>query len=253
MFNFFKKKSPVESLIQSKGIEHSAAHFAEIIIERLKNIEIAYQFVLEELDAARRGNDLAISFVASSRVSPIEYENALLDNNQIVNDVQGFLHDLCNQIMHDIELTILFRCMIVDNVMKHFYLGKYYKVDLNQLSKEEFAQYFEAFSFYDLDEAEDDEDEDDEEYVDEVEPYELKIDLVKVNEILKKLENLADNEKGKIGGKHKMILDDNDLIQNVQFEFSSDTINEANALANDLSESMGGVFGYLTVIVTKIN
>ena len=53
MFGMFKKKqkSDLERLIEKDGIEYAAKRFSEIILQKMPTAEIAYQFVLEEIEA----------------------------------------------------------------------------------------------------------------------------------------------------------------------------------------------------------
>ena len=51
--------------------------FAEIISLKLKIRNVAFQFVLEEVEAASKGNDEAKSFAANSGIPENEYSGAL--------------------------------------------------------------------------------------------------------------------------------------------------------------------------------
>ena len=74
MFGMFKKKqkSDLERLIEKDGIEYAAKRFSEIILQKMPTAEIAYQFVLEEIEAASQGNETAIRFARNSGISQQE-------------------------------------------------------------------------------------------------------------------------------------------------------------------------------------
>lgn len=132
MFGMFKKKkktiSELERLIERDGIVDASRGCAFIIVEKLPTREIAYQFILEELEAASHGDDAAIRFVKASGISPSEYQGAM---NNSIPEVDGpggpqeLILGLCMQLHPDMDLVVKFRTMIVDNVMKKFSLGKY--------------------------------------------------------------------------------------------------------------------------------
>lgn len=48
--------SQLKQLIAKGGLEHATKRFAEIIGRKLRNEEIAYQFIIKELDGASLGN-----------------------------------------------------------------------------------------------------------------------------------------------------------------------------------------------------
>lgn len=56
LFARYRKKSQVEELIKKDGFEHVTDHFAEIVSSKLTSREIAYQFLLEEIEGASMGN-----------------------------------------------------------------------------------------------------------------------------------------------------------------------------------------------------
>lgn len=127
MFNIFRKKSQVENLISTDGIEHATDRFSEIIAQRLVNPEIAFQFILQELDGARGGNTASQLFAKNSGIYEVEYRGTL---NNSVPEVDG--HDgpqlLLLQLSMQIssrELMAKLRCMIADKIMQRYKFGKY--------------------------------------------------------------------------------------------------------------------------------
>ena len=61
MFGLFnkKKENEIQALITKDGIEHATRRFSEVICEMLKTKGNAYQFILEEVEAASGGNNAA--------------------------------------------------------------------------------------------------------------------------------------------------------------------------------------------------
>ena len=103
MFGMFKKKqkSDLEKLIEKDGIEYAAKRFSEIILQKIPTTEIAYQFVLEEIEAASQGNDTAISFARNSGISPQEYKGSMMNSRPEVDGADGpqqFILALCMQL-----------------------------------------------------------------------------------------------------------------------------------------------------------
>ena len=130
MFGMFKKKqkSDLEKLIEKDGIEYAAKRFSEIIVQKMPTEEIAYQFVLEEIEAASQGNDTAISFARNSGISPKEYKGAMRNSRPEVDGPDGpqqFILALCMQLQSNVDLVVDLRTKIVDNIMKTLSFGKY--------------------------------------------------------------------------------------------------------------------------------
>jgi hypothetical protein len=59
MFGLFgkTKKNKIQELIEKDGLEHATQRFAEVICDMLKTKAMAYQFTLEEIEAASQGNE----------------------------------------------------------------------------------------------------------------------------------------------------------------------------------------------------
>lgn len=130
MFGFFnkKQKSEFEAFIEQNGIEYVAQEFTELILRKLQTIEIAYQFILEEIEAASQGNELAINFAKNSGISQREYKGALSNSKLEVDGPDGprqTLVRICAQLMSNPDLMVGLRIRIVDNIMRIFIFGKY--------------------------------------------------------------------------------------------------------------------------------
>jgi hypothetical protein len=128
MFGFFKKKTQLEQLIAKDGIEHATDRFAEFVSQKLPTKEIAYKFILEELDGASRGNDASKRFARGSGIPESEYHGALNNSSPEIDGPEGpqqLLHSLCMQLMPNQALTAKFRCKVDDKIMERFGLGRY--------------------------------------------------------------------------------------------------------------------------------
>lgn len=129
MFGLFgKKKTEVEKLIDQDGIDHATRRFAEVISNKLPTKELAYQFMLEEIEAASQGNDVARGFADASGISSSEYTGAMNNSSYEIDGPEGpqqLLLHLCTQLNSNTDLMVEFRVRIADNIMKKFYLGRY--------------------------------------------------------------------------------------------------------------------------------
>lgn len=118
----------LEKLIKEEGIEFTSKIFTEMVQDKLQTTEIAYQFVLEEIEAASEGNDTAISFARSSGISPGEYKGSMSNSRPEVDGPDGPQETLlwiCSQLMPNTDLMVQLRTRITDNIMKSFSFGKY--------------------------------------------------------------------------------------------------------------------------------
>lgn len=132
MFGLFRKKTQLEQLIAKDGMEHATARFAEIVSQKLPSREVAYKFILEELDGASQGNEASQAFARNSGISSSAYSGALGNSSPEIDGPDGpqqLLLALSMQLMPNQELMAEFRCRVDDNVMKRFRLGKYASKD----------------------------------------------------------------------------------------------------------------------------
>ena len=141
MFNKSKPKSDLEKQIELDGVEHAIRRLTEVTLNKIGSKEIAYQFILEELEGASMGNSLSKDFAKTSGINPIEYKGAM-DNSMIEVDgpegPQQFLRYIGMQLSESLRVQVSLG--VVDGVMKHFSLGKYkgqkISVDQNLFFKE---------------------------------------------------------------------------------------------------------------------
>lgn len=128
MFSVFENENEIQKLIRRDGLEYAAKRFSEIILDKCDNHEIALQFILEEIEAASKGNDEAIKFAKNSGFSPNDYFGAMANSRPEVDGPDGpqqFLLYLTTNLRSDIDLMVKFRTTIVDNIMKKLSVGKY--------------------------------------------------------------------------------------------------------------------------------
>ena len=118
-----------EEQVRKDGVEHASSRIAELVNEKIYSHEVALQFVLEELDAARNGNDIAVAFALNSGFSPYEYIGALEKTTwegeeSELEHVQLFLRHFGAKIS-DIDLRVELGTNVVDKIMQKWKLGKY--------------------------------------------------------------------------------------------------------------------------------
>lgn len=124
-----------ENQVRSDGVKHAGKRIADILNEKITSQDLARQFVLEELDAARQGNDFAQSFVKSSGFKSFEYVGAINktkwegDESEL-EFLQLFLRGFLIKIS-DVDLIVKLSTTVVDEIMKRWGLGKY-KSNANQ-------------------------------------------------------------------------------------------------------------------------
>ena len=128
MLGFFKKKNEIQKLVEKDGIEHATDRFADVICDMIKSRELAYQFILEEVEAASTGNQIAKKFSSESGISSMEYEDAMQKSCPEIDGVNGpqqFLNNISAQLISDTDLMVEFRTKIADKIMRKYCVGKY--------------------------------------------------------------------------------------------------------------------------------
>lgn len=130
MFGFFnkRKKTAVEKSIDKDGVEHVARVISDTLLSKMPKREIAYQFILEELDAASKGGDVAIYFAKNSGISPVEYKGALNNSMPEVDGEDGpqqLLVKICSNLLSNPEMMMDLRIRVDENIMKAWSFGKY--------------------------------------------------------------------------------------------------------------------------------
>lgn len=124
-----KEDIDFENQVRNDGYEHAGKRIADILNEKITSQDLARQFVLEELDAARQGNDFAQNFVKSSGFKSFEYIGAINktrwegDESELEH-LQLFLRAFLIKIS-DIDLMVKLSTKVVDEIMQKWGLGKY--------------------------------------------------------------------------------------------------------------------------------
>ena len=124
-----KEDIDFENQVKNDGYEYAGKRIADILNEKITSQDLARQFVLEELDAARQGNNFAQNFVKSSGFKSFEYVGAINrtkweGNESELEHLQLFLRGFLIKI-RDIDLMVKLSTKVVDEIMKKWGLGKY--------------------------------------------------------------------------------------------------------------------------------
>ncbi len=128
VFNLFRKKSDLEKAIERDGFENVITGFARVVSQKLHNHEIAYQFVLEEIEAASMGGAQAQAYARQSGIPPSEYKGSLANSRPEVdgpNGPQQMLLVLCMQLQANNDLMAKFRIGVLDKIMREYEFGIY--------------------------------------------------------------------------------------------------------------------------------
>lgn len=118
-----------EAQVRRDGVPHAAKRIAELTNERIGSRELAKQFVLEELDAARQGDEYAIYYVETCGIDKSEYVGAMQqtswkgDESQLEH-VQLFVRNFTLR-LNDRKLMTKLSIAVLDEIMKTWGLGKY--------------------------------------------------------------------------------------------------------------------------------
>ena len=116
-----------EKQISEYGLDFVSSFTAQELLKKIGSYSDALQFVLEELDAARQGNEISITFVNNSGFRPEDYIDAMHRSYDAIDGADGpqqFLNSIAFMIQ-DIELMSKFKVAVVDKVMQAWKLGKY--------------------------------------------------------------------------------------------------------------------------------
>lgn len=123
-----------------KIIDEAVKQLISIIDSKKNSKEVAWQFILEELDAARQGNDFVKDRIEILYVNDADYIGAM---NRSWIDVDGptgpqqFLVFLTMQISKEIGIdnAAMVRISIVEYIMCHYKFGRFYVDDDIRVAK----------------------------------------------------------------------------------------------------------------------
>ena len=116
-----------EMKISEYGLDFVSSTAAKEVLQRIHSYSDALQFVFEELDAARNGNEIATNFVQTSGFRPEEYIDSMDRSYDAIDGRDGpqqFFVGIAFMI-EDIELMSKFKVETVDKIMLAWKLGKY--------------------------------------------------------------------------------------------------------------------------------
>ena len=130
MFGFFNKKKVEDPAllkqITKDGVDYAGQRFSSILMrDFLTTNSLAYDFVMQELDGARQGNDLSIKFVENSGVEESEYEGSLNQDTPELDMAQEWMQMLTSKLYPRMDVIVPLRLEIVRNVMERYSIGKY--------------------------------------------------------------------------------------------------------------------------------
>lgn len=132
MFGFFKKEKIEEvnnpelfKQIKKDGIDYAAQRFADVLGQQIRNKTVAYKFVLQELDGAIQGNEMAANFAKTCGIPISEFEDSLQNEDIEVEKLQFFLNEIGLGLYPYMDIAAELRIKIVISIMKDFKIGKY--------------------------------------------------------------------------------------------------------------------------------
>ena len=115
-------------LINSIGLDKTAELVAEYLNQKILSEDVAMQFILEELEAASKGNSSAQLFAETSGFDKSDYEGSMSNSFEEVDGLNGPQQEilsLCMMLHSNEQLMVQFRVKIVDRIMQIWKLGKY--------------------------------------------------------------------------------------------------------------------------------
>jgi len=121
-------KNEMVELIKKYGIDYTSKNLAEYINQKIPSEDVAIQFILEEIEAASQGNELSKIFANNSGFDEDNYIGAMSHSFEEVdgeNGPQQEILTLCMMLYSNQNLMAELRVKTVDNIMKHWKLGKY--------------------------------------------------------------------------------------------------------------------------------
>jgi len=110
---------------EEMNITEITNEITEGVISRIHSKKVAYQFILEELDAARQGNNEAIFFVQDSGFSESEYIDAMQNSFGDVDGIDGPQQFLLKSIMpysSNMDLMVSLRLSVIQNIINKWQL-----------------------------------------------------------------------------------------------------------------------------------
>ena len=125
-------KNEMIETIKNFGIDKTAELLAEYVNQKILSEDVAMQFILEEIEATSQGNESARIFAENSGFDEDDYIGAMHNSFEEVdgeNGPQQEILNLCMMLYPNQDLMAELRRKTVDNIMKHWKLGKYAPVN----------------------------------------------------------------------------------------------------------------------------
>lgn len=110
----------VYQLIEDNTYDKLSDNIYQIISSIIVSKEVAYQFIIEELEAASMGNEEAQNFVAESNLYLEEIEDSMANSSSLVDGVDGPQQTLTRLIMSlnlDMTFATRIRIRVVKKIM----------------------------------------------------------------------------------------------------------------------------------------
>lgn len=124
----------LQNLIEHLGVDQISELLAEYVNQKISSEDVATQFILEEIEAASKGNEEAKLFAQTSGFDESDYLGAMYNSFEEVDGANGpqqEILNLCVMLYPNQQLMTELRIKTVDNIMKHWKLGKYAAVNEN--------------------------------------------------------------------------------------------------------------------------
>ena len=125
-----KEDNEFEVQVKSDGADYAGERIAQVINDKLSpSRDIALQFVLEELNAARQGNVKSKNFAKNSGFEEYEYYGAMSQTQWEGSEgdlerLQLFFRGYTSR-LKDIDLIVELSLSVVAHMMSHWSFGKY--------------------------------------------------------------------------------------------------------------------------------
>lgn len=128
------KNSVEEQPSKDQILDGLADLIYQIVSSKIETKEVAYQFILEELEAASRGNKEAQAFVARNKFTADEYEGAMQNSMPEVDGPGGPQLTLLTVLMQtgvSIEVMASIRIKVVQKIINHWFVNNKSLEDVN--------------------------------------------------------------------------------------------------------------------------
>ena len=139
--NRLQRHIDYENQVREDGVDYASKRIMDILNGEITSKDLAKQFVLEELDAAIKGNEYAKDFAKNSGFKSYEYVGALnrtrwKGEESELERIQLFVREAFIFPIRDIDLMVKLSIAVLDRVMQRWELGKYLNdLQLNEVNR----------------------------------------------------------------------------------------------------------------------